>query len=124
MSRGDTAAPQGYATFVGKVVESQGIGRNWRELADSDEKIRKKTSHQKYRTNMPTKGLPRKVCRKGFRRIRQLRKGGKIRQVMQAFVTHGPGSSKQASGIQDLGRWDRASRNDKIGSFVNRVFGE
>ena len=37
LSRGDTAAPHGYSTTGGEVVESKGIGRNWRELADTDE---------------------------------------------------------------------------------------
>ena len=36
LSRGDTAAPHGYSTTVGDVVERKGIGRNWRELADTD----------------------------------------------------------------------------------------
>ena len=53
LSRGDTAAPHGYATTVGGAVDRQGdrqklagTGRSWQELADTNE-----TNYENYDQN-------------------------------------------------------------------------
>ena len=50
-SRGDSATPQAYVTTVGEVVESKGIGRNLRELADSDEQNKKENKQRQAQKN-------------------------------------------------------------------------
>ena len=49
LSRGDTAAPHGYATIVSEVVESKGIGRSWQTVANE---IGKEPRPKRYRIIM------------------------------------------------------------------------